>query len=112
MKHGKRCILVVAEPHFWKTEEEFFFVPNSEILRQLAEKSHFDLEFDIVIPLAKAFKRHRITNGERLLILRKGTNNAKRAGSQTVSVFQKQKASQQQTSWKQFLNQTRLLRLT
>jgi hypothetical protein len=112
LKNGKRCILVVAEPHFWKIEDEFFFVPNSEILRQLAEKSHFDLEFDIVIPLAKAFKRHRITNGERLLILRKGTNNAKRAGSQAVSVFQKQKASQQQTSWKQSLNQTRLLRLT
>lgn len=103
LKNDKRCVLVVAEPHFWKIEDEFFFVPNSEVLRQLAEKSHFNLEFDIVIPLAKAFKRHRITNGERLLVLRKGANNSKRTERQAVSDFHK--VSQQQSNWKQSLNQ-------
>lgn len=72
LKDGGRCILVVAEPHFWKTDGDFFFVPNSEILKQLAEKSGLGLEFDLLVPLAKAFKRHKITNGERLMILRKG----------------------------------------
>ena len=74
LKHGGRFVLVLAEPHFWKHDKKFTFVPNSEILKNMGESVGFKTEYDLFIPLAKEYRGlgRRVQNGERLIVLRKG----------------------------------------